>query len=104
MMGQLADFYEKMIEKGVPAEDARFALPNAATSSLVASMNLREMIHVANLRLCVNAQHEIRKLIKKMCDLVIEKEPWLGDYLVPKCEINGYCDEIRGCGRFPQKQ
>ena len=103
LMKQIAEFYDKMTEKGIPAEDARFVLPNAATSSLVASLNLREMIHLANLRLCVNAQHEIRNLVKKMCGLVVEKEPWLGEYLVPKCEKNGYCDEIRSCGRFPQK-
>ncbi|NLF83215.1 MAG: FAD-dependent thymidylate synthase [Candidatus Gastranaerophilales bacterium] len=103
LMTQIAEFYDKMIESGIPAEDARFILPNAATSSMVASLNLREMIHVANLRLCTNAQHEIRKLVKKMCELVIQKEPWLKDYLVPKCERNGYCDEIRGCGRFPAK-
>lgn len=103
MMVQIADFYEKMIQKGIPAEDARFMLPNATTSSLVASMNLREMIHVANLRLCTNAQHEIRKLVKEICALVVEKEPWLKEYLVPKCEKNGFCDEIRSCGRFPTR-
>ena len=103
-MKKTAEFYEKMIEKGIPAEDARFVLPNATTSSLVASLNLREMIHLANLRLCTNAQHEIRKLVRKMCDLVIEKEPWLGEYLVPKCEKNGFCDEIRSCGHMPQKK
>jgi len=103
LMGQLNDFYDKMIEKGIPAEDARFVLPNAATSSLVASLNLRELIHIANLRLCVNAQHEIRKVVNRMCRLVIEKEPWLAEYLVPKCERNQYCDEIKSCGRFPQK-
>ncbi|HSA06193.1 MAG TPA: FAD-dependent thymidylate synthase [Candidatus Gastranaerophilales bacterium] len=102
-MKNTAEFYDKMIEKRIPAEDARFILPNAATSSLVASLNLREMIHLANLRLCVSAQHEIRKLVKKMCDLVVKKEPWLGEYLVPKCEKNGFCDEIKSCGRFPQK-
>ncbi len=103
LMVKISGFYEKMVEQGVPAEDARFVLPNAATSSLVASLNLREMIHLANLRLCVNAQHEIRKLIKLMCELVVEKDPWLNEYLVPKCEKNGFCDEIRSCGRFPQQ-
>lgn len=103
LMKQIAGFYEKMTEQGIPAEDARFILPNAATSSMVTSLNLREMIHLANLRLCVNSQHEIRNLIKKMRSLVVEKEPWLGEYLVPKCEKNGYCDEIRSCGRFPQQ-
>jgi thymidylate synthase (FAD) len=103
MMSKTAEFYEKMIEKAIPAEDARFILPNAATSSLVASLNLREMIHLANLRLCTNAQHEIRKLVKKMCELVVEKEPWLKEYLVPKCDVNEFCDEIKSCGRYAQK-
>lgn len=102
-MSKTAKFYEKMISQGIPAEDARFILPNAAASSLVASLNLREMIHLANIRLCTNAQHEIRIMVKKMCDAVIEKDPWLSEYLVPKCEALGHCDEIRGCGRKPQK-
>jgi len=103
-MGQISEFYAKMIEKGIPAEDARFVLPNAATSSLVASLNLRELIHLSHIRLCTNAQLEIRIMVKKMCDLVVEKEPWLAEYLVPKCEALGYCDEIRGCGRKPLKK
>lgn len=103
MMKNISDFYAKMVEAGIPAEDARSVLPNAATSSLIVSLNLRELMHLAQLRLCTNAQLEIRTLVKKMCDLVIEQEPWLKDYLVPKCEVKGYCDEIRGCGRKPQK-
>ncbi len=39
-----------------------------------------------------------------MCDAVIEKEAWIAEYLVPKCEVLGNCDEIRGCGRKPQKE
>ncbi len=104
MMKTISDFYAEMISEGIPAEDARFILPNAATSSLVVSLNLRELIHLANLRLCTNAQLEIRTLVKKMCDAVIEKEDWLKDYLVPKCVLKGYCDEIRGCGRMTKKE
>ena len=103
MMKKISDFYGKLVEAGIPGEDARSVLPNAATSSLIVSLNLRELMHLAQLRLCTNAQLEIRTLVRKMCDLVVEQEPWLKDYLVPKCEIKGYCDEIRGCGRKPQK-
>lgn len=102
-MEKISEFYAKMIEEGIPAEDARFILPNAASSSLVASLNLREMIHLANLRLCTNAQLEIRTMVKKMCELVVEKEPWLADYLAPKCVITGYCEEFNCCGRYPKK-
>ena len=103
LMKNISEFYGKMVEAGIPAEDARAVLPNAATSSLIVSLNLRELMHLAQLRLCTNAQLEIRTLVKKMCDLVVAEEPWLKEYLVPKCEIKGYCDEIRGCGRKPQK-
>ncbi len=102
-MKKISDFYLKMTSNGIPAEDARYILPNAASSSLVASLNLREMLHLANLRLCTNAQLEIRVLVKKMCECIIERDTWLAEYLVPKCEVKGYCDEARSCGRKAPK-
>lgn len=102
-MEKISEQYQRFVEAGIPAEDARFVLPNAATSSMVASLNLREMIHLANLRLCTRAQYEIRTLVKKMCDALIAEEPWLKPYLVPKCERLGFCDEDKSCGRKPTK-
>ena len=87
---------------GIPAEDARAVLPNAASTSIVASLNLRELIHLANLRLCTRAQYEIRTMIRMMCDELIKEEEWLKPYLVPKCERLGYCDEDKSCGRKPK--
>lgn len=98
-MNEISDKYQKFVEAGIPAEDARFVLPNAASSSLVASLNLRELIHLANLRLCTRAQYEIRCMVKDMCDALIKEEPWLKEYLVPKCEALGFCDEHKSCGR-----
>ena len=70
----------------------------------VASLNLREMIHLANLRLCTRAQYEIRCMVKAMCDALVAEEPWLKDYLVPKCEKLGFCDEDKSCGRKITKE
>lgn len=98
-MAKISDFYIELTESGIPAEDARAVLPNAASTSMVASLNLRELIHLANLRLCTRAQTEIRILVKRMCDELIKEESWLKDYLVPKCERLGYCDEDKSCGR-----
>ena len=103
-MAEISKVYCEFTEAGIPAEDARFVLPNAAASSMVASLNLREMIHLANLRLCTRAQYEIRTLVKLMCKELIKEEPWLAAYLVPKCERLGYCDEDKCCGRMPQRQ
>ncbi len=99
-----SNLYQEFIEAGILAEDARSILPNAAASSLVASLNLRELIHLSNLRLCTRAQAEIRSLVKAMVDEVIKKEPWLKPYLVPKCERLGYCDEDKSCGRMKTKE
>ena len=98
-MSEISNVYLEFTEAGIPAEDARFVLPNAASSSMVASLNLRELIHIANIRLCSRAQYEIRDVVKKMCDALTEQEPWLKKYLVPKCEALGYCDEDKSCGR-----
>lgn len=101
-MEEISKKYLEFTEAGIPAEDARAVLPNACATSMVVSTNLRELIHVANLRLCTRAQYEIRMLVKGMCDALTEKEPWLKEYLVPKCERLGFCDEDKSCGRKPQ--
>jgi len=98
-MNEASRVYSELVEAGVKAEDARMVLPNACSSSLVVSLNLRELIHLANLRLCTRAQLEIRELTKKMCDEVLKTEPWLKQHLVPKCERLGFCDEDKSCGR-----
>lgn len=102
-MTEVQDFYGRMIEAGIKAEDARFILPNATSTSMIVSLNLRELIHLAQLRLCTNAQLEIRQLVKKMVALAIENETWLEDYLKPKCYSLGYCNEFNNCGLFPAK-
>ncbi len=103
LMRHISKTYQEFIEAGIKSEDARAILPNAYASSLVMSLNLRELIHIANLRLCTRAQLEIRILVQKMCDLVLERESWLSEHLVPKCVRLGYCDESNSCGRTKPK-
>ena len=91
---------------GIPAEDARFLLPNACASEINVKMNLRELIHFMNERLCTCAQWEIRNLAKMMRDEVLKVCPELEDMLVPKCEKNKpfcFCTETkkRSCHRHP---
>ena len=81
-IGDIANAYISYQKEGVPNEDARYILPNACTTDLYLSCNLRELIHICNERLCSKAQWEIRELIQKMVALV---EPALHFMLVPKC-------------------
>ena len=75
--------YAAYQHNGVPNEDARYILPNACATSLYLSCNLRELIHMANERLCARAQWEIRELVTNMRQLV---DPQLHFMLVPKCK------------------
>ena len=83
LMSVIEDHYNELQAIGVPNEDARYVLPNACATSLYLSCSLRELIHIANERLCVRAQWEIRDLVKAMCKLV---DPQLQFMLVPKCK------------------
>ena len=51
---------------------------------------------------CTAGREKIRMLIKAMCEALIDEEPWLKEYLVPKCERLGFCDEDKSCGRKPK--
>lgn len=82
-MASIQIWYEDFQNSGVPNEDARYILPNACETSLYLSCNLRELIHIANERLCTRAQWEIRDLVKQMVALV---DPQLQFMLVPKCK------------------
>ena len=59
----------------VPEEDARFILPNATETKIVATANARELMHFFKLRLDKSAQWEIRALAQKMFNLVSEIAP-----------------------------
>ena len=83
LMDEIEKNYDELQALGVPNEDARYVLPNACATSLYLSCNLRELIHIANERLCTRAQWEIRDLVKQM---VARVDPELQFMLVPKCK------------------
>lgn len=83
LMSYIDEHYRDLQAHGIPNEDARYILPNACTTELYLSCNLRELIHIANERLCSRAQWEIRELVSKMISRV---DPKLWFMLVPKCQ------------------
>ena len=83
LMMQIESNYNALCARDIPNEDARYVLPNACATELYLSCNLRELIHIANERLCSRAQWEIRELVRKMVELV---DPELEFMLVPKCQ------------------
>ena len=87
--------YLELIEAGVPAEDARFLLPNATSTNFKVSVNYLELLHIGDQRLCTRAQWEFRKVVALMRAEVKRRFPELARYMQPKCgEFRlGYCDE-----------
>ncbi len=98
--------YSGLLRAGIPPEDARMLLPNACCTEICVKMNLRELIHFCNERLCSCAQWEIRAMAREMVRAVAAVAPGLKEYLVPKCEAHAphcFCTESRSrsCGRHP---
>lgn len=92
--------YEQLLAAGIPAEDARFVLPNAAATSLVLTMNVRSLWHFFELRCCQRAQWEIRDLANAMLAEVRQVAPLLFAKAGPTCESMGICFEgAMSCGR-----
>ena len=81
MMGDIQDMYNRLIEFGVPQENARAVLPNAATCNLVTSGNLRAWLEFYSKRKKgEGAQHEITVFAELIKNAIIEVEPWTSDY------------------------
>ncbi len=84
--------YKKLLDAGVPAEDARYLLPNAAESKIVVTMNVRELLHFFSLRCCNRAQWEIRELAHRMLELARPTAPFVFADAGAPC-VRGACPE-----------
>lgn len=84
--------YQKLLEAGIPAEDARYLLPNAAETKIVITMNIRELLHFFSLRCCNRAQWEIREMAHKMLELVRPTAPYIFMDAGAPC-VRGICPE-----------
>ena len=90
--------YKKLLDAGVPAEDARYLLPNAAESKIVVTMNVRELLHFFSLRCCNRAQWEIREMAHRMLELARPTAPFIFADAGAGC-VRGACPEGKmACG------
>lgn len=95
--------YDKAISLGKPAEDARYFTLQAGVTSLIVTMNARELRHFFELRCCRRAQWEIRELADRMLAAACVVAPELFKDAGPGC-LRGPCPEgKRSCGH-PMKR
>lgn len=98
-IAQVIEGYEKLLDMGIPAEDARYLLPNAAETKIVITMNIRELLHFFSLRCCNRAQWEIREMAHRMLELVRPTAPYIFMDAGAPC-IRGNCPEGKmTCGK-----
>ena len=102
LIQSLYSYLYQVQEMKVKPEDARQVLPNATKTNITMSVNLRELMHISNLRLCTRAQAEIRKLFQEIKKEVEKYEPHIASLLIPSCEVCGFCTEHQCCGRKPK--
>lgn len=88
VMREAARRYSQLLDAGIPAEDARYVLPQCVKTSLVVTMNYRELFYFFNLRLDFRAQWEIRQLASKMLEALPMASKFMYDL---------YLDMAKGC-------
>ncbi|MFP4001239.1 MAG: FAD-dependent thymidylate synthase [Thermoplasmata archaeon] len=96
---KIRETYQKLIDKDIPAEDARYVLPNATRSNIIVSMNARELWHFFSLRCCRRAQWEIKEMAERMLKEVKKVAPIIFEDAGAPC-IRGPCPESEefSCG------
>ena len=92
-LAKISETYQKLLKQGIPKEDARFILPNAAKTNIIVTMNARELRHFFNLRCCARAQWEIREVATEMLRQVKKVAPILFENAGPSCVKLGFCPE-----------
>lgn len=106
---QLRDSLVKLQNMGVPNEDAANLLPLGMTTKCVEKRNLRNLMDMSHVRKCSRAYWEFRQELFPAIENALkdysEQWVWIVDELFkPKCEVMGYCDETKSCGRKPKRE
>ncbi|MDQ9094287.1 FAD-dependent thymidylate synthase [Bacillus licheniformis] len=80
-MDYIQDIYDDLREMGVPAEDARAVLPQAAATNLVMTANLTALLSFYSKRKKGRgAQAEITELAEALRREVVDVEPWTAQF------------------------
>ena len=101
-MRYVMNLYQRMLDAGIPCEDARYITPQAVPTQLIFTMNARELLHFFSLRCCNRAQWEIRHLADEMLKICMHVAPTLFADAGPGC-VTGKCPEKWPCGHPRQE-
>ena len=101
LMTEIQAMYDEFIALYIPAEDARYILPNATETKIVCTFNARSLLNFFSLRCCTRAQWEIRALANEMLRQCQAVAPVIFENAGPTCVSEGVCHEgAMSCGRL----
>lgn len=105
MMDQLQGCYCALLDDcKIPKQDIANILPLGMHTKIVLKINLRALMHMAEVRMCNRALKEYRdfmqELKKTLSEISPEWDVFCREFMRPKCEVYGYCNEKQSCGKF----
>lgn len=90
-MERIQEGYQELIGLGARAQDARGVLPTNVHTNILFKVNLRAMLEMAHIRLCVRAQGEFQQIALKIREKASRVHPWVADRMGPMCISKGIC-------------
>lgn len=99
LMFEIEEIYKDLKAAGVPKEDARMVLPNACTTSIIVTMNVRSLLNFFKHRVCNRAQWEIQELAIEMLKICKEISPKLFAKAGASCMYGSCSEGSMSCGK-----
>lgn len=100
---QSLESYKKLITLGIQPKEAIFLVPRGVKIDILQEYDLYNLLTgYYPLRLCQTAEEEMRRNTSKEMSLIKENldkkgYSWLNKFIVPKCQIMGFCPEEKSC-------
>jgi thymidylate synthase (FAD) len=109
-MRKICDGYNRLIDQGVPLEDARGLLPMHALYDMHFTMDLKSLVQLIQKRTCLILQQQYwAPLLNDMRSEMVRKvDPRLSFLFEPPCKFRGSCispmeQELRVTGKDPNE-
>lgn len=107
-MQTISNTMKTLEEAGIPREDVGMLLPLGMTTKIVCKHNFRNICDMSHQRMCTRAYWEYRELFNDLREALSNySDEWkylVDNYLMPKCEVYGFCNEKESCKRKPRKE
>jgi thymidylate synthase ThyX len=83
--------YGKLVDDGVPVQEARGVLPTCTNTNIIFKANLRTLSHMAEMRMCKRAEGEYQKVFAEIRREVLKVHPWAEKFIQVYCVKTGLC-------------